>query len=170
MFNVNDNIIYGNVGVCCVKEIIAGSKIGMNSEKVYYKLYSYGESEIIYIPIDTKISMRLVMTKEKIKKLIRSLPQMETSDFDSNNLRLQAEHYKSFLENCDSENMLKLIKTIYSKKLEREKAGKKAGVVETMFMKEAQQKLHGEIAVALGIKVDEVPELIERELSKVNSN
>ena len=67
MFDINDNIMYGNVGVCRIDGILRGDKIGMNPEKEYYKLYSYGEKEVIYTPIDTNVFMRKIMTKEQIK-------------------------------------------------------------------------------------------------------
>ena len=74
MFDINDNIMYGNVGVCRIDGILSGDKIGMNPDKKYYKLYSYGEKEVIYTPIDTNVFMRKIMTKEQIKELIHKIP------------------------------------------------------------------------------------------------
>ena len=88
MFDINDNIMYGNVGVCRIDGILSGDKIGMNPDKKYYKLYSYGEKEVIYIPIDTNVFMRKIMTKEQIKELIHKIPNLETIKIHSKNMKV----------------------------------------------------------------------------------
>ena len=148
MFDINDNIMYGNVGVCRIDGILSGDKIGMNPDKKYYKLYSYGEKEVIYTPIDTNVFMRKIMTKEQIKELIHKIPNLETIKIHS-------------------KNMLMLIKTIYKKNLDRKKDGKKERTIENIFFKEAQEKLHLEIAIAFGIDIEEVPKIIENELKNM---
>ena len=81
MFDINDNIMYGNVGVCRIDGILSGDKIGMNPDKEYYKLYSYGEKEVIYTPIDTNVFMRKIMTKEQIKSLYIKFPILKLLKF-----------------------------------------------------------------------------------------
>ena len=83
MFNVDENIMYGNVGVCRIEGILGGDEIGMNTEKKYYKLYSYREKEIIYTPTDTNVFIRKIMTKEQIKELIRKIPSLKTIEIQS---------------------------------------------------------------------------------------
>ena len=167
MFNTNDNIMYGNVGVCRIEGILSGKEIGMNVDKAYYKLYSYGEKEVIYTPTDTNVFMRKIMTKEQIKEIIHKIPSLETIKIKSKNIKVQSDYYKTFLKNCDSENMLMLIKTIYEKNLDRKREGKKEGTIEGVFLKEAQRKLHLEIAIAFGVEIDEVPKIIENELKNI---
>lgn len=167
MFDINDNIMYGNVGVCRIDGILSGDKTGMNPDKKYYKLYSYGEKEVIYTPIDTNVFMRKIMTKEQIKELIHKIPNLETIKIHSKNMKVQSDYYKTFLKNCDSKNMLMLIKTIYKKNLDRKKDGKKERTIENIFFKEAQEKLHLEIAIAFGIDIEEVPKIIENELKNM---
>jgi CarD family transcriptional regulator len=167
MFNVDENIMYGNVGVCRIEGILGGDEIGMNTEKEYYKLYSYREKEIIYTPTDTNVFIRKIMTKEQIKELIRKIPSLKTIEIQSKNMKVQSDYYKTFLKNCDSENMLMLIKTIYEKNLDRKREGKKEGTIENIFFKEAQEKLHLEIAIAFGVNIEEVPKIIENELKNM---
>lgn len=167
MFNINDDVMYGNVGVCHIEGILNGKDIGMNVDKEYYKLYSYGEKEVIYTPTDTNVFMRKIMTKEQIKELIHKIPSLKTIKMQSKNIKVQSDYYKTFLKNCDSENMLMLIKTIYEKNLDRKKEGKKEGTIESLFLKEAQEKLYLEIAIAFGVEIDEVPKIIENELKNM---
>ena len=75
------------------------------------------------------------MTKEQIKELIRKIPSLKTIEIQSKNMKVQSDYYKTFLKNCDSENMLMLIKTIYEKKLDRKREGKKEGTIENIFLK-----------------------------------
>lgn len=44
MFDINDNIMYGNVGVCRIDGILSGDKIGMNPTR----------SITSYIPMERK--------------------------------------------------------------------------------------------------------------------
>ena len=150
-----------------IEGILGGDEIGMNTEKKYYKLYSYREKEIIYTPTDTNVFMRKIMTKEQIKELIRKIPSLKTIEIQSKNMKVQSDYYKTFLKNCDSENMLMLIKTIYEKNLDRKREGKKEGTIENIFFKEAQEKLHLEIAIAFGVNIEEVPKIIENELKNM---
>ena len=152
MFNVDENIMYGNVGVCRIEGILGGDEIGMNTEKKYYKLYSYREKEIIYTPTDTNVFMRKIMTKEQIKELIRKIPSLKTIEIQSKNMKVQSDYYKTFLKNCDSD---------------RKREGKKEGTIENIFFKEAQEKLHLEIAIAFGVNIEEVPKIIENELKNM---
>ena len=167
MFDINDNIVYGDVGVCCIEDIVSGDKIGMDINKKYYKLHSYGENETIYTVTDTDVFMRKIMTKEEITELIHKIPTLKTIWTSSKNVKIKSDYYRKFLKNCDSENMLILIKSIYEKNLERRSKGKKEGSIENIFFKEAQDKLHTEIAVAFGVDVNEVPKIIDDELKNI---
>ena len=71
MFEKGTCIVYGTIGVCRVEEIgpikgISGSDPG----KVYYKLKPVRSGGTIYIPVDSKVFMRRVMTKQEKRNCI----------------------------------------------------------------------------------------------------
>ena len=58
-----------------------------------------------------------------------------------------------------------MIKSIYTKSIHAETAGKKPSIVDQRFRKRAEDLLHGELAVALGIPKERVPDYIKQRLS-----
>ena len=64
MFQKGDYIIYGNTGVCQVKDICIPDGISSDSnDKLYYRLAPVYGSGTIYIPVDTSIYMRPVLSR-----------------------------------------------------------------------------------------------------------
>ena len=64
MFQKGEYVIYGNNGICCIKEIgiPVGTPMG-RSGKEYYMLAPVFGSGTIYAPLDTKVFMRPILTK-----------------------------------------------------------------------------------------------------------
>ena len=72
MFEIGSLLIYDTTGVCKVLEI--GVPCGLpvaNKDRMYYKLAPVFGSGTIYIPVDTKVFMRKVITHEEAEALIR---------------------------------------------------------------------------------------------------
>ena len=55
---------------------------------------------------------------------------------------------------------------IYRKTRNARKAGKKVSEVDDRFLKQLNDQIDGELAIALGIGKEEVPEFISREIKK----
>lgn len=62
--------------------------------------------------------------------------------------------------NC--EDLVQLIKTVYTKKRVLEKNGKKVGKTDQTYMKHAKKLLHEELSIALEIPVEEVEAYITK--------
>ena len=65
----------------------------------------------------------------------------------------------------DCEDLVRLIKTVYFKSKKQAEKGKKPSQTDQHYMKRAEELLNGELAVALDIKYEDVPEYIENELA-----
>ena len=52
--------------------------------------------------------------------------------------------------------MIQLIKSVYAKNASAEQHGKKPGQIDQRYMRRAENLLHGELAVSLGISRDDV--------------
>ena len=74
-------------------------------------------------------------------------------------------YQESFHAN-DSAELARLLKTIHHKDSDARKAGRQPGKVDECFRKRAEELLHGELAVALGIPIDEVQPYISRSISE----
>lgn len=162
MFRKGDYIIYGSTGICKVEEIGVPKLPHVSSEKLYYTLAPVYSTETIYTPVDTDTFMRPIISRRDAELLIEQIPYIRENIYINRNQRFLAEHYKASLDTHNCEDLVELIKSVYLKNLDMTAKGKKLGQIDQRFMERAEWLLHGELAVALGIPIDEVPKYIEK--------
>ncbi len=163
MFAVDELLMYDTTGVCRVLDIGVPEGLPVaNKDRKYYKLAPVFGSGTIYIPVDTKVFMRPVITREEADALIRRIPEIREDIVDTHNLKVLEDHYKASLMSHDCEDLVQLIKTVYVKKKNQEKNGKKTGKTDQDYMKKAKKLLYEELSIALEIPVAEVEGYIER--------
>ncbi len=160
MFEIGDYIIYGNHGVCEVQDIGTISLAMVDRKKRYYTLRQvYKNEAVIYAPIDNpKTLMRYIMTKEEAEKLINEIPKLETVWIA--NEKEREIQYKSALKTCDCRELIRIIKTLYQRKLERIKDGKKVTVLDERYFKLAEEQLYSELAFVMDLERNKVEEYL----------
>jgi len=160
MYSKGDLIIYSGEGVCRVENVGPIDLSGANKSKLYYTLQPVYREGKIFIPVDTNVFMRPVISHEEADALIRRIPEIQGEVYENRNLRMLNEHYQTLLQSHDCEDMLQLIKAVYTKQKENLAMGKKPGLVDERYMKRAEDILYGELAVALDIPKDSVLDYI----------
>lgn len=166
MFEPGDYIIYSNTGVCKVEEICVpeGSAV---QNKLYYKLKPAFKSEIVFIPVDSQMFMRKVLTRKEALDFIDSIPEIKEDEsgegLDQKKLNLR---YKAFLNSHECSTLAQLIKTLCSKEKALAERGKKLIKSDADFRQKARDVLHGEMSVSLGIPVEEVAAFIEERIGQ----
>jgi len=163
-FGVGDYMVYGTVGVCQVKEV---AKLDfMANDKVYYSLVPvFDKGGTIYIPVDNeKVLMRKVITKEAATACIEHLPEVEVEDYTNRNERLQV--YREKLLSGDSEQWAEVVKGMASLSEDKKEKGRGLTINENENMKMAENLLFGELAIVLGMSIEEVPAYIEKKLNR----
>lgn len=169
MYQVGDLIIYGNHGVCKVEAVGTLDIPGVDDGKIYYTLRLLYQECKIFIPINTSVFMRPVITYEEAQQLISIIPSIK-EDVDNNiDPRLWKDYYKESLQTHDCIDLLKIIKTIYTKNTIAEEQGRKLGQTDERYMKKAEDLLYGEFAVALGIPKENVRSYIENKINEIES-
>lgn len=160
MFQPGEVIIYSGHGVCRVKEIGHPSIRGANPDKLYYKLAPVYEVGDIYIPVDSRIFMRPIITKEEAEDLICRLPEIKEKSYAiiNSNMAQARNFYKSILETHDCAMLFELLRGFHAKA----KKGKRLGQVDISYMKRTEELLYGELAAALDIPLTEVEDHIKR--------
>lgn len=167
MYNINDYIIYSSNGVCKIEDICTpdfAKELGI--DKLYYKISPVYKVETIYIPVDTKNYMRPVITKSEADELISKIPEISEAEFTSLDHRAFAEKYKISIKSHECEDLISLIKTVYMRNQSMINQGKKLGQTNLQYLKNAEDLLYGELAIALEIPVGEVRSYIEARLNK----
>ncbi len=165
MFQVGELILYGNTGVCRVEAIgQPGSASYADKNKDYYTLAPLHGDGVIYVPVDTPVFMRPILSKEQALELIHCIPDIQAEPFTCRDQRALNEHYRHFFDSHRCEDLIHLIKDVYIKGQNLAQQGKKVGSTDQQYFRRATDLLHGELAVALGIAMDEVEEFIRKEI------
>ncbi len=167
MFAVNDYIVYGNHGVCKVENIGTVSLAMVDKDKVYYTLRPvYKNEAVVYAPVENpKSVIRAVLTKEDADKLIEEIPSLESVWIGNEKEReLQ---YKAALRSCDCRELIRIIKTLYHRKMDRIRDGKKVTVVDERYFRLAEDQLYGELAFAMDMERSQVGEYLNTRISKL---
>lgn len=158
--------MYGNTGVCRVEEI--GKPDGLSDgDTLYYKLNPVYDTETIYTPVDTKAFMRPVITREEAEQLIDRIPTIPEDVCENRDMKMLNERYRACLNTHDSDDLVRLIKSVYLKNERSIKAGRHMGQIDQQYMKRAEKLLYGELAVALGMEFDQVQPYIKRRVAKL---
>ncbi len=164
MYKIGERVIYGSVGVCEIEAIGPLDMDGAKKEKDYYTLIPVYQNGRIFAPVDTKVYMRPVLTKEKALDIINNIPNVESEVYENHNPRMLNEHYQVYLKSGDCIDLIRLVRAIFAKKELIAEKGHKLSQVDENYMKRAEELLHNELACALGIKPDEVKEFITKRL------
>ncbi|WP_099467208.1 CarD family transcriptional regulator [Konateibacter massiliensis] len=166
MFQVGDTVVYGNNGICKVEDVGQLKLSSMTNNRIYYTLIPiYDTNGKVFVPVDNKkVFIRHAMTKEEITDLLGDLPDLEPMWIADERGREQ--EYKNAISSCDCRKLIQIIKTLHSRKKQREEDGKKVTMVDERYFHMAEEKLYGEMAVVLGIDKDEVGGYIQEFLEK----
>lgn len=135
MYLVGEYIVYGTSGVCKVEAVGSMQMSGVNKDKLYYTL----------APLYSK-------------ELIEQIPTIELLWVADEKRR--EDIYKTALRTCDCREWIKIIKTLYLRKISRIAEGKKVTVSDGKYLHMAEERLYEELALALDMDKDEVVEYI----------
>jgi len=167
MFAIGTMIMYGNTGVCEVIGYSTPNIPGIPRGTKYYTLRPLYQSGTIYCPIEQpKIFMRPIMSRDEAEELIAHIPEIEENPFHSPRLQELSEHYREAIGSHNSADLVEVIKSVYCKKKEAEAAGRHLSQMDDRYMKLAEELLHGELAVVLGIPKEEVKAYIARRIEE----
>ena len=160
MFTTGDKIVYGENGVCTVEKIAPLSISGSSGDKLYYHLRPLIGSGKYYAPVDSGAYMRPIMSREEAEALIASIPDIEPAICRDNRFNHVDAYYKELFKQHSCEALVAIVKGITTRLSERKSRSSRAEAT----LRRAKDMLHGELAVALGIDVDDVEGYIEDRL------
>lgn len=166
MFNIDDIIIYGSTGVCQITDIRVMDQVGIE-RKSYYVIKPLYQGGIVYTPVDNKkVFMRPIISSLEVEQLIDSIPFINASAYHCRESNQLIKHYDAVMKTHNCEQLMELTMSISAKKKSMEQQNRKIGSVDERYMKLAEDVLFGELAAALSITRDEVPEYISVRLAQ----
>lgn len=149
MFKIDDHVVYGNHGVCKVEKIGPVVLPMADKNKEYYTLRPvYKQEAVVYAPVENQKSvLRPVMTRNEAEELIQEIPEIDAVWIASEKER--EVQYRAALKTCDCRELIRIIKALYQRKVDRIRDGKKVTVVDERYFKQAEDQLYGELAFAM---------------------
>ncbi len=162
MFENGAMMVHPNYGVCEIVHIGKMERKNVKDDKLYYTLVPvYDSRSKLFIPTDSaNSSLRPIMSRESAKELVASLPAMKPIEVQNEKEREKI--FKEVIHSGKSEDISRIIKTLYLRKQARQAAGKKAVSLDEKYLFIAREQLYGELAVALGIEKGNVEEYIAK--------
>lgn len=161
MYQIGEYIVKPGTGVCKVEDVLHLDLMGINKKRLYYLLIPVKDpGEKLYIPTDSEnAGLRKVMTTKEAEELIRRIPEIEELWVDNDKMREQK--YKEVLKSGDPEELIRVIKNLYLRRMKRQKQGKKSTAVDERYYKQAENILYEELQIAMGTDREHVLQMIE---------
>ena len=165
MFKTNDKVLYGSSGICIVEGKMSREFKGKTIE--YYVLKPIENmNSTVFVPVsnqDLVSRIKKLLTENEIEDMIKELSDDNLEWINHDNTR--RDRFKSIIKSGNRKEIMRLIRTLYTKQLELKEGGRKMHAVDVGILKEAQKILHDEMAYVLDIESDDVAAYI---LSKVH--
>lgn len=162
MFEIGELVIYGGEGVCRVERIGTAQIAGADKGRMYYTLVPLYRSGQVLTPVDTKVLMRPVMTREQAEELLAVLPELEPERIAAVGVRAAKDFYHSLIMSYDCRRLAALIKAVSRKRAAALAHGKKASQLDERYLKRAEDELYGELGAVLELERDAVAAHIRR--------
>ena len=166
MFGIGEYVVCGSKGVCTVEDVTKLDMPGVDEKREYYVLKPiYNVSTTVYIPVDAgKESMRGVLSAAEANSLIRRIDDI--APIAIANDKMLEQEYRGCMRTNLCEEWVRIIKTTRQRKIKRQEMGRKVTAVDAKYSRIAEDSLFGELAIALGIPKDKVPDYIQKEIGK----
>jgi CarD family transcriptional regulator len=165
MFDINEYVVYGTVGVCRVVDYRKES-FGSIEEKEYYILEPvHVKNSSIYVPADNQDvirKMQPVLTVEEVYELIDSITDEETTWISNDTQR--REKFSQIIKSGNRKEILKLIKALYQHREERLESGRKLYAADENILNTAERLINNEFALVLNIEPEDVVPFIRNHL------
>ena len=159
MFSIGDLVIYGNNGVCQVMGVSAPHLMGAADDRLYYELKPYQKDGRIMTPVENqKIPMRPILNEQEANQLIEEIPDIEMLWIENDKVR--EAQYKECIRSADCRQWISIIKTLYNRRLERQRQGKRMTATDERYLKQAEEYLYSELSIPLGLPKEKVEDFI----------
>ena len=132
MFQQGQQIIYGGNGVCRIREI-ALRETALSDEPVQVYVIQLASGLTSYVPVESTVFMRALISCEEAEAIIGEFPAMEPKCIGSTNSKALADNYRSIIARHDPREMLCLYCSLQHKIRTARENGKKPGSMDERF-------------------------------------
>ncbi len=155
MFEIGEKVVYGVLGACEITDISTPPIKGIEGE--YYFLQPlYDSKGIVYSPVESKttLAMRDIVTEKEAQHLLNKAKNCKV-DVELNE-KIYPSEYDNIVKSQDLEELMHMVRYLYNIKNERAKDLRKMKSIDARMLTLSKKLLYGEMAVALGRKLDDI--------------
>ena len=166
-FEKDTYVVYGKVGVCRVVEQKMMT-FGGTEPQEYYVLAPKNDSRSnIYVPCGNDVLMsrlRPLLTREEIDALLAGVGE-DTMGWPEDKAERQAT-FRAVMSDGDRRQLLRLIRCLYEKKLEKTASGKHLSAPDEALLQEAIRLVEEEFSQSLGLTRKQVGDYIHNRIEQ----
>lgn len=163
-FVIGEYLVYCGIEIC---KLIRYEKMAVgNTMREYCVLEPMGNQKSSYfVPVELKDEkLRKLLSKEEVMSLIG---EMSTAQGEwTTNMTERKNMYAKILHSNNYHDIIKLLKTIHDEDQKRKQEGKHLPSIDEKALKSAEQLIHQEFSLVLGIPQEQIPEFIEQRANK----
>ena len=164
-FSIGDKVVYGGNGVCKITEIKEMSFFNEMPKK-YYVLEPIftKQTSVMYVPLDNEVmvaKIRPVIGRAEALQLIETLSENKVEWIEDKNLR--KDRYNSIVARGTCEEIMGVIKAVLTHQARLVNEGKRLNMQDEKALVDAENRMNAELALALDMQPDEVPDFIRKE-------
>lgn len=164
MFKIGEKIVNRSGKVCEVIDIEeADYGVGLKTYYVLSPCFTNNNSLVLHIPVEQESTLRKVMNKDDVERLILSIPDIEVIWIT--NPKIRKTKFKELYTSGEPKEILRLIKSFVKRKDEFKNDKKTLSFTDENFLTEIKTNLYYEISLALNLSFDQVDELISNKLN-----
>lgn len=151
MYQVGEYVVHPGQGVCKVDEIVG-------EPQRTYMLMPVGVRNPVRIsyPVASEARLRPVLSPDEAEELIASYPQMELDPFTDRSAALEEDHFKKTIRYGSCQDAVRVVKTFRQRIADARARNKRPPVAYERVLKQASERSLCELAVALGVDVEDV--------------
>lgn len=161
MYKKGELVVYGMGGVHIVDDITTMENTINGEDRLYYVLKSKMKNGgVSYVPVESQVYLRPVMSKTDAEELIKKIPQIPTREFENMPVRDAARVYRDALNTHNNETIIGLIKHITETSHKKREQNKKLSSVEERYLNLSKKILESELKEALCMDQQELENYI----------
>ncbi|MCQ2753076.1 MAG: hypothetical protein MJ206_02340 [Bacilli bacterium] len=159
-FAIGDCVVHRHEGVCKVVKI-ENADFGDGKTKYYVlKPYFNTQCSTIRIPVEKATQIRPHISKRNAQLLIKKIRRSKTVWINDN--RKRKTYFENMIVSGDLTALASVAHTVYMKRNEFAKMKKSLPLTDQNLATFCERLLNEELAIALGIKLEDVPAYIEK--------
>lgn len=167
MLKRGDVTVYGNHGLCQVRDVLVPPFLEGQQEKLYYMMSpATDRNGVLYVPVEgAEDKMRRVISKKDAQELLAELEEIEEIEVTSGK-RAEAE-IVDVIKHNETQDMMRLVKGLHKARARRTQEGKKLATMNERHLATAEKLLYSEMAFSLKTEVADVKERVMQTLTSL---